>query len=162
VAAVLFDGVGAAFTGGIFAVVIARLTVRWTRDKDAKTRDQQRSREASQAITAALIVAAPKVKLLPPGKSPDLRELQRVLGIELAVITDPELVERVSSLWNAMVELSIFNSCIQFPTPASQLHTAKLAPSEVQIHAGSRGLGDVGRCVSSRTSNRQAVAGRRL
>lgn len=118
--AVFFNGVGAAFISGIFAVAIARLTVRWTRTKDAKARTQERSREAAQAVTAALMVATPKVKLLPPGESPDLTELQRVLGIELAVITDPELVQRVSSLWKAMVELAVFNSCIQSPTPANE------------------------------------------
>ena len=103
---VFFNGIGSAFIGGLFAVLVASLTVRWTKRADREAARLEVSRQAAVKLTEALLTLSPSLK--DPNNAPDLTDWNAAVALHLPVVVDLRLAQRVTDLSQASFDWAYF------------------------------------------------------
>jgi hypothetical protein len=101
-----FSGLGAALISGVFAVVVARLTVVWTMRKSADAARHDRSRVAAGHIVRAVVDVAGKLGRAGVGMPANLDAWLTAVAIEGPEIDSPEVMRRLQVISD---EITKFN-----------------------------------------------------
>ena len=94
----VLSGVGAALISGLFAVLVARLTVRWTLNTTRRQAKHDRSHLAAEDLTRALGDYASQVAAAAPGMRVDASAFLFAVALDGPILDDVELGTRLNEM----------------------------------------------------------------
>jgi hypothetical protein len=101
----VFSSFGSAAIAGLFAVLVARLTVQWTTAKTGQAAQHQRSQQAAEELTRAF-AAFSKEATAAPAAAVDQNPFLFAVALQMPLVDDIQLASRVNEVSNLMTDFA--------------------------------------------------------